>query len=165
MPYELCVKSQEQNILVLKVEESDTILDLKKSIESRLEKSLEAPLYFNGAELADEDASLLEYNIVQDDCPGGPVVNLGASPWDSFDVECKLPSGGSLKERITCETTVAQLKGRITSQAGIPYLCMKLFAGDVELRDCLQFAHYRLPSSCCIKVATTRPLYAGPAAA
>eukprot|EP00440_Ansanella_granifera_P000014 gb/GFBE01000015.1/.p1 GENE.gb/GFBE01000015.1/~~gb/GFBE01000015.1/.p1 ORF type:complete len:166 (+),score=35.51 gb/GFBE01000015.1/:1-498(+) len=165
MPFELCIKSRQQNILVLKVEETDTILDIKKSIKSRLEEAVEDPLYFNGVELTDEDATLLEYNIVQDECPGGPIVHLGRPANVAFNVECKLPSGQPLKECVTRETTVAQLKGRITCEAGIPFLMMKLFSGDVELRDAMPLAHYGIPGSSAIRVATTRPLYTGPAAA
>eukprot|EP00913_Durusdinium_trenchii_P020515 g19270.t1 len=103
--------------------------------QARVAAEADEPLVFNGVELDDEDATLLEYNIVPDDCPGGPVLHLGGAPWRSFDLECQLPSGGHIKEHVTPETTVAQLKGRITSEVGIPYLCMKLFAGRVELRE------------------------------
>ena len=113
---------------------------------------------------------------------------------------------------MTGETTVAQLKGRITSEApdgvqetrnqwnmthqeaGIPYLCMKLLANNVELQepseirqadtDDLESSRF-LPSASCkcmcssqdpvplrhydlagqgLRVITTRRLYAGPAA-
>lgn len=49
---------------------------------------------------------------------------------------CSSRADQSLRqEHVTGDTTVAQLKGRITSEVGIPYLCMKLFAGTKELRD------------------------------
>ena len=38
-------------------------------------------------------------------------------PWIPLDSRCRLPSGGHIKEHVTAETTVAQLKGRITSEA------------------------------------------------
>eukprot|EP00930_Biecheleria_cincta_P078924 TRINITY_DN66561_c0_g1_i1.p1 TRINITY_DN66561_c0_g1~~TRINITY_DN66561_c0_g1_i1.p1 ORF type:complete len:169 (-),score=47.12 TRINITY_DN66561_c0_g1_i1:8-514(-) len=163
--YEICIKSREQNIMVLRVMETDTISEVLAKLKDKLGESVQQSLFFNGVELTDKEATLLEYNIVADDCPGGPVLNLGGSPWSDFDLECKLPNGSLLKECVTQETTVAQLKGRITSEAGIPYLCMKLFAQGSELRDALTLAHYKLPGQCRVEVVTTRPLYAGPAAA
>ncbi|CAE8586485.1 unnamed protein product [Polarella glacialis] len=168
MSYELCVKSRAQQILVLRVEETDTILDLKKQIQGQIGTPVQdqQPLYFNGQELDDESATLLEYNILADDCPGGPVVQLGSSAGESsFDLECLLPGGRRLKEHVTVDTTVAQLKGRLTSEVGIPYLCMKLSAGLEELRDPFTLRQYRLAGDSRIEVSTTRPLYAGPAAA
>ncbi|CAE7751258.1 lgrC, partial [Symbiodinium necroappetens] len=107
----------------------------------------EEPLFFNGVELLDEEATLLEYNIV------GPIVHLGGCA--AFDLECELPSGRQLRESVTGDTTVAQLKGRITSEAGIPYLCMKLLAGDLELRDPVCLRHYDL-AGLGLRVVTTR---------
>ncbi|CAK9008170.1 unnamed protein product [Durusdinium trenchii] len=164
MPCDLCIKNRQQNILVITVEETDSIRDLRQEIKARVAAEADEPLVFNGVELDDEDATLLEYNIVPDDCPGGPVLHLGGAPWRSFDLECQLPSGGHIKEHVTPETTVAQLKGRITSEVGIPYLCMKLFAGRVELRDPLPLERYGLSGDCAVQVRATRPLYAGPAA-
>ena len=220
MPYDLCIKNSQQNILVLTVEETDSIRDLKQDIKARISDVQDEPLFFNGVELADEDATLLEYNILPDDCPGGPVVHLGRCQ-RSFNLPCHLPSGGLIQEHVTPETTVGQLKGRITSevgmyawkvkarkskslsqclsldviswffferilttsflmilkhthfcfytpslslQVGIPYLCMKLFAGPVELRDPLPLCRYGLAGDVAVQVRTTRPLYAGPAA-
>ena len=34
MPYELCVKNRQQNILVITVEETDTLADLKRDIKA-----------------------------------------------------------------------------------------------------------------------------------
>ncbi|CAE7727574.1 unnamed protein product [Symbiodinium sp. CCMP2456] len=160
MPYEICVKNRQQNILLLTVEETDTIHDLKQDVKARVGDA-EEPLFFNGVELLDEEATLLEYNIVPDECPGGPIVHLGGCA--AFDLECELPSGRQLRESVTGDTTVAQLKGRITSEAGIPYLCMKLLAGDLELRDPVCLRHYDL-AGLGLRVVTTRRLYAGPAA-
>mmetsp|Transcript_69421 Transcript_69421/g.162582 ORF Transcript_69421/g.162582 Transcript_69421/m.162582 type:complete len:161 (-) Transcript_69421:58-540(-) len=159
MPYEICVKNRQQNILLLTVEETDTIHDLKQDVKARVGEA-EEPLFFNGVELLDEEATLLEYNIVPDECPGGPIVHLGGCA--AFDLECELPSGRQIRESVTGDTTVAQLKGRITSEAGIPYLCMKLLAGDLELRDPVCLRHYDLAGRG-LRVVTTRQLYAGPA--
>lgn len=156
-------RRHQQNILIITVEETDSIREVKQDIKARVAEADE-PLFYNGVELADEDATLLEYNIVPDDCPGGPVIHLGGAPWKSFDLECRLPSGGHIKEHVTAETTVAQLKGRITSEVGIPYLCMKLFAGPVELRDPLPLQRYGLAGDSAVQVMTTRSLYTGPAA-
>ncbi|CAE7379574.1 RUB2 [Symbiodinium pilosum] len=158
MPYEICVKSRQQRILLLTVEETDKIRDLKQDVKAKVEE--DEPLYFNGLELADEEATLLEYNIVPDECPGGPVLHLGGCT--TFDIECELPTGRQLKEHVTNDTTVAQLKGRITSEAGIPYLCMKLLDGNLELRDPVPLRHYGLAGRT-VRVLT-RQLYAGPAA-
>ncbi|CAJ1453340.1 unnamed protein product [Effrenium voratum] len=122
-------------------EETDSIRELKQDLKARLAAEADClasaanePLFFNGVELADEDATLLEYNVVPDDCPGGPVVHMGTCPC-SFP-SCSSRADQSLRqEHVTGDTTVAQLKGRITSEVGIPYLCMKLFAGTKELRD------------------------------
>ncbi|CAJ1351065.1 unnamed protein product [Effrenium voratum] len=162
MPYDLCIKNSQQQILVVTVEETDSIRELKQDLKARLAAEANEPLFFNGVELADEDATLLEYNVVPDDCPGGPVVHMGTCPC-SFDLECRLPGGGHIKEHVTGDTTVAQLKGRITSEVGIPYLCMKLFAGTKELRDPLPLQRYGLAGDSAVQVST-RPLYAGPAA-
>ena len=42
-------------------------------------------------------------------------------------------------------------------QVGIPYLCMKLFAGPVELRDPLPLQRYGLAGDSAVQVMTTRP--------
>ncbi len=42
-------------------------------------------------------------------------------------------------------------------QVGIPYLCMKLFAGSVELRDPLPLQRYGLAGDSAVQVMTTRP--------
>ena len=42
-------------------------------------------------------------------------------------------------------------------QVGIPYLCMKLFAGPVELRDPLPLQRYGLAGDSAVQVVTTRP--------
>ncbi|CAL1133617.1 unnamed protein product [Cladocopium goreaui] len=148
----------QQNVLIITVEETDSIREVKQDIKARVAEADE-PLFYNGVELADEDATLLEYNIagsrVPDHCPGGPLIHLGGAPWRSFDLE---------PEHVTAETTVAQLKGRITSEVGIPYLCMKLFAGPVELRDPLPLQRYGLAGDSAVQVMTTRSLYTGPAA-
>lgn len=121
-------------------------------------------LFFNGVELLDEEATLLEYDVVPDDCPGGPVVHLGGSPFGSFDLQCLLPNGRLLKEQVTLETTVAQLKGRICSETGMPFLCMKLHVGAVELRDAPPLGRYGLSGHKAVQVSSTRKLYVGPAA-
>ena len=52
MPYELCVKGRQQNVLLITVEETDSVADLKRDIKARIEA--DEPLYFNGVELSDE---------------------------------------------------------------------------------------------------------------
>ena len=42
-------------------------------------------------------------------------------------------------------------------QVGIPYLCLKLFAGPVELRDPLPLQRYGLAGDSAVQVMTTRP--------
>ena len=42
-------------------------------------------------------------------------------------------------------------------EVGIPYLCMKLFAGSVELRDALPLQRYGLAGDSAVQVRTTRP--------
>mmetsp|Transcript_12591 Transcript_12591/g.22240 ORF Transcript_12591/g.22240 Transcript_12591/m.22240 type:complete len:167 (+) Transcript_12591:73-573(+) len=165
MAFEICIKGRQQNITVVRVQEDDTVRMLKKAIQGRLGEKVTEPIYFNGVELGDEDGILLEYGIVQDACPGGPVLHLGTSAAASFDLSCALPDGDILKEHVSFQTSVAQLKGRITSEVGIPYLCMKLFHDGTELRDPMTLADYKLPADCCIEVATTKKLYRGPAAA
>eukprot|EP00933_Yihiella_yeosuensis_P083407 TRINITY_DN97621_c0_g1_i1.p1 TRINITY_DN97621_c0_g1~~TRINITY_DN97621_c0_g1_i1.p1 ORF type:complete len:182 (-),score=20.63 TRINITY_DN97621_c0_g1_i1:76-591(-) len=166
--FELSIKNRQQQILKLPVKETSTIFEVKKKLQDLLDYPVEEqlPLYFNGSELADDNASLLEYSIVEDECPGGPVLTLGSSEKESFDLECQLPNGKSLKEHVSLETTIAQLKGRITSEAGIPYLCMKIFAERTELKDpmTLRQLKQQLPGAASVRVATTRPIYAGPAA-
>eukprot|EP00443_Scrippsiella_acuminata_P040234 CAMPEP_0115234110 /NCGR_PEP_ID=MMETSP0270-20121206/34622_1 /TAXON_ID=71861 /ORGANISM="Scrippsiella trochoidea, Strain CCMP3099" /LENGTH=167 /DNA_ID=CAMNT_0002648843 /DNA_START=113 /DNA_END=616 /DNA_ORIENTATION=- len=165
MPFELSVKSRQQQILIFDVEEVDTIGALKRKIRDKVGSGGMQPLFFKGVELADDDASLLEYDIVPDDCPGGPVIALGSGPSDSFCVAIELPGGRVHEEMVTGETTVAQLKGRITSQVGIPYLAIKLFVGDAQLKDRFKLVESGIsPGATKVRLATSMPLYAGPAA-
>merc|ERR1719356_629787 len=106
----------------------DTVGELKKKIREKTGLSALPPLFVSGRELSDDAASLLEYDVVPDACPGGPVVSLGGTPWAPFKVRVQLPNGRLLQESVGLETTIAQLKGRITAQVGIPYLTMKLLA-------------------------------------
>mmetsp|Transcript_43108 Transcript_43108/g.138611 ORF Transcript_43108/g.138611 Transcript_43108/m.138611 type:complete len:172 (+) Transcript_43108:88-603(+) len=165
MPYEVSIKSRKQQILLVDVEETDTVAELKKKIKSKLGAGPESqqPLFFNGVELADDEASLLEYDVVPDDCPGGPIVTMGRSPWTPFRLQVELPGGRIYQELVSIDTTVAQVKGRITSEVGIPYLAIKLYAKDTLLKDRLTLADAGVAPGSKIRLSTGMPLYAGPA--
>ena len=102
--------------------------------------------------------------MVPDGCPGGPVVYLGPAPYDSFQVPCCLPNGLVVKEQVTASTSVAQLKGRLCSETGLPYLCIRLYVGQEELKDTEKLQRYELSGYKQVQVKPTRPLYVGPAA-
>merc|ERR1711879_37098 len=116
----------------------------------------------NGQEMNDEGAMLLELDIVPDDCPGGPIVNMGSSAWAPFDVFINLPGGKTIKEHVNIDTTVGQLKGKITTDYGIPYLMMKLYYGESQLKDYKTLGDLDVPAGCKIMLETIKPLYYGP---
>merc|ERR1712113_1079858 len=149
--YEICVKNRKQQILLFNVEATNTIKDLKKSIEEKtgVNQGEQQPLYFNGLELTDEEATLLEYGVVPDDCPGGPIVMLGTSAWVPFYVNVFLPDGRRHNVLVTITTTVGQLKGRITTEMGVPYLMQKLIVDGKELQnDLLSMGDLEVPPNC-----------------
>mmetsp|Transcript_8493 Transcript_8493/g.22763 ORF Transcript_8493/g.22763 Transcript_8493/m.22763 type:complete len:168 (-) Transcript_8493:75-578(-) len=166
MPYELCVKSRKQQILLFDVEEMTSVGELKKKIQDKTGMSVgdQPPLFFDAKELTDDSASLLEYDIVPDDCPGGPIVSMGTTAWCPFNVHIQLPSGRVHKEMVTGDSTVAQLKGRITAAVGIPYLAMKLLSADAELKDPCTLTECGVAADGKIQLLTTMKLYAGPTA-
>mmetsp|Transcript_53855 Transcript_53855/g.138729 ORF Transcript_53855/g.138729 Transcript_53855/m.138729 type:complete len:168 (-) Transcript_53855:78-581(-) len=166
MPYELCVKNRKQQILLFDVEEMDTIASLKKKIQDKTGTSVadQQPLYFNAKELSDDNASLLEYDIVPDDCPGGPIVALGGTEWCPFTVRIELPNGRTLKEMVTNDSTAGQLKGRLTAAVGIPYLAMKLFHQSAEIKERSKLGECGVLPDSTIRLETTMPLYQGPEA-
>merc|ERR1712232_357269 len=102
--------------ILLQVEELERVADLKKKIQEKTGVPVadQQSLYFEGAELNDDAAMLLELNIVADDCPGGPIVTMGSCAWVPFTVSIKLPGGKTVKELVSMDTSVGQLKGKIT---------------------------------------------------
>merc|ERR1711937_820320 len=102
---------------------------------------------------------LLELNIVKDDCPGGPIVTMGSSVWAPFTVYIKMPGGKTVKELVSLDTTVGQLKGKITTDFGIPYLMMKLFMDNTELKDKKTLGDHDVPPASKLNLETVRPLY------
>merc|ERR1711918_8221 len=165
-PYEVCIKNRKQQIILLQAEELETIGDLKKKIQEKTGVPVadQQPLYFDGGELNDESAMLLELNIVADDCPGGPIVTMGSSAWAPFTVCLKLPGGKTVKELVSIDTTVGQLKGKITTDFGIPYLMIKLYMEGTELKDLKTLGDMDVPPGCKLELETVKPLYDGPAA-
>mmetsp|Transcript_63169 Transcript_63169/g.150621 ORF Transcript_63169/g.150621 Transcript_63169/m.150621 type:complete len:163 (-) Transcript_63169:42-530(-) len=137
MPFEVCVKARNGQLTVLDVDDSLTVGALKGKLQDFSGKAPAAQpkLYFNGVELGDTDKTLKDYGIVPDDCPGGPILTLGLSKADPFDVYVQLPSGGQHKAWVTCSTTVAQLKSLISEGVGIPYLMIQLLHNYKELKD------------------------------
>merc|ERR1712032_1645039 len=120
------------------------------------------PLYFNGVEMGDESATLAEYSVTPDDFPGGPIVQLGRSPYCPYDVYVELPDGRAHKVWVNADTSVAQLKGQVSGELGIPYLMMDLSCGGEELRDRYKLGEYNVSPNAKIALTTPRPLYAGP---
>lgn len=91
-------------------------------------------------------------------------MNLGEVEDGAFTVTCVLPDGFVHKDLLTSAMTVAQLKGRITSEVGIPYLCMKLYLDGIELQERRTLGHSGVNGSSQIEVALTRSIYKGPQA-
>merc|ERR1712032_1366804 len=120
------------------------------------------PLYFNGVEMGDESASLAEYSVTPDDFPGGPIVQLGRSPWCPYDVYVELSDGRAHKVWVSSCTTVAQLRGQVSGELGIPYLMMQMSCGGETLRDRFTLGDYSVPANAKIDLTTAKPLYAGP---
>lgn len=143
----------------------DSLEALKKKIAEKTGVPVgdQQPLYFNGAELTDDNGSLLEYDILPDGCPGGPIVTMGSTAWDPFYLKVKLPSGRTYKAYVTMTTTVGQLKGAITTDCGIPYLVQKLYLDEMQLQDRFTLADYVVPADAKVDLVLSRPIYAGPA--
>mmetsp|Transcript_159665 Transcript_159665/g.281885 ORF Transcript_159665/g.281885 Transcript_159665/m.281885 type:complete len:168 (-) Transcript_159665:247-750(-) len=165
MPYPLVVKTKKQQIIKFDVEESTTVADVKKKVQEQLgiPPYDQPPLCFNGKELEEGD-SLGSLKIVPDGAPGGPIVHLGKSPWDPFYVYVELPSGKEFKVYVSISTTVAQLKGQITNECGVPYLMYELMFQGNDLAELSSLGDCGVGPEAKILTKTYDALYQGPAA-